>query len=971
MIKTVTPLNSTMGAKSTSVFLVVIMAISTVSADPPPGSPEVLNSVCDTNVTPGGICDDYDSNLDGSIGPDWSQIAVQLSMESASEIEIEIFVAMHEVSRTQLGLQEVDLEGDSGPEDGIPADHIRNFFDEETGDGRTVSDRMFDEVDRMVANVLGENFESIGQPVTNTVSIVPRTLSSNLQCTADSSIDSADEDEFRDNDPFWPPICVRSALSVTINASSIGMDETRGNLDRTLLGLLIMGASVDLEFDLLVEPGQSLEMSLIPPPYAEVTSARQGTSIVSQDIVDFRTQRFAVIDKNRIGENSLQPASPLTLDATIRHLPDETPTVDLSQTDEPGLSINLVVDAVDTSRARFGLDIALHHLDSSTLEAWSIDIEQDGVDVPWVTADGLRLLDEETDVGLNQVINGIPMDEISESLSQVLGNDIQLETPFFSQTNETGGLEFIHTPGSTCSETSPSRYCLVGPNSMGTTYPILISAYSNPAPIELSKTFERLLENSGMDVAQIDISAFTDEDLARMMSVLSVDLSHDVGWIAGSLPDILPDSDLQIRIDLPSWVRSTSGNPSNLILDVAEGDAIQQISVEGTRQFDWRHAICMNSTPCTDDSQDVICKSSQSTCVAATIDFIIESISIRELSSSAIVDFDLRFTIDLYRVDVDFGIEGVEISPMPSDLMRHVVSVGDRTEGGILNGTEFKRIDSPFPNDNHPIDLDISNEGLQDLADEMTNRIRLQMIELSKEEGPEIELGTLGSVTPIIDFSDAPLDLFVDRFESLQSPELSDQQPLQIGGSMSDAQVRISLNDDELGIRVAEQTAFGTFISTIRNSISPEISMDGIGPFSGAVNVVPLDEETELGTIRPVVIERIKLPKSIDVLVFESSMQRAFIERSGEHTTLVYLTPVFDCEDAEEQSPCETKNDTVELSIMISWSLVLTEAVPYLIGISVILGLLVWRRRVKRIMKRRKKADVLEKATMEWIESVA
>ena len=219
--------------------------------------------------------------------------------------------------------------------------------------------------------------------------------------------------------------------------------------------------------------------------------------------------------------------------------------------------------------------------------------------------------------------------------------------------------------------------------------------------------------------------------------------------------------------------------------------------------------------------------------------------------------------------------------------------------------------------------------------------------------------------------SDAPLDLFVDRFESLQSPELSDQQPLQIGGSMSDAQVRISLNDDELGIRVAEQTAFGTFISTIRNSISPEISMDGIGPFSGAVNVVPLDEETELGTIRPVVIERIKLPKSIDVLVFESSMQRAFIERSGEHTTLVYLTPVFDCEDAEEQSPCETKKDTVELSIMISWSLVLTEAVPYLIGISVILGLLVWRRRVKRIMKRRKKADALEKATMEWIESVA
>ena len=971
MIKTVTPLNSTVGVKLTSVFLVAIMAISTVSADPPPGSPEVQNSICDTNATPGGICDDYDSNLDATIGPDWSQIAVQLSMESASEIEIEIFVAMHELSRTQLGLQELDLEGDSDPGDGIPADHIRNFFDEETADGRIVSERVFDEVDRMVANVLGENFESIGQPVTNTVSLVPRTLSPNLQCTADSSIDSADEDELRDNDPFWPPVCVRSALSVTINASSIGMDETRGNLDRTLVGLLIMGASVDLEFDLLVEPGQSLEMSLIPPQYAEATSARQGTFIVNRDISDVRTQRFAVIDEDRVGESPLQPASPLTLDATIRHLPDETPTVDLSQTDESGLSINLVVDAVDTSRARFGLEIALHHLDASTLEAWSVDIEQDGVDVPWVTADGLRLLDEETDVGLNQVLNGIPMDEISTSLSEVLGNDIQLETPFFSQTNETGGLDFIHTPGSTCSETSPSRYCLAGPNSMGTTYPILISAYSNPAPIELSKTFARLLENSGMDIAQIDISAFTDEDLARMMSVLSVDLSHDVGWIAGSLPDILPDSDLQIRIDLPSWVRSTSGNPSNLILDVSNEDGIEQISVEGTRQFDWRHAICMNSTLCTDDSQDVICKSSQSTCVAATVDFSIESISIRELSSSAVVEFDLYFTLDIYRIDVDFGIEGVDISPMPSDLMRHVVSVGDRVEGGILNGTEFKRIEPPFSNQNQPLDLDISNEGLQELAEEMTTRIRLKMIALGEEEGSEIELGTLGSVTPIIDLSGAPLSLSVDRFESLESPEMSDKEPLRIGGSMSDAQVRISLNDDELGIRVAKQTAFETFISTIRNSMSPDISMDGIGPFSGAVNVVPLDEETEYGTIRPVVIERITLPSSMEVLRFESSMQRAFIERSGEHTTLVYLTPVFDCEDAEEEPPCETKKDTVELSIMISWSLVLREALPYLIGISVILGLLIWRRRVKRIMKRRKKADALEKATMEWIDSVA
>ena len=147
--------------------------------------------------------------------------------------------------------------------------------------------------------------------------------------------------------------------------------------------------------------------------------------------------------------------------------------------------------------------------------------------------------------------------------------------------------------------------------------------------------------------------------------------------------------------------------------------------------------------------------------------------------------------------------------------------------------------------------------------------------------------------------------------------------------------------------------------------------MDGIGPFSGAVSVIPLEEETELGIIRPVIIERITLPKSVDVLMFESSMDRAFIERSGGYTTLIYLTPVFECEDAEEQPPCDIRKDTVELSIMISWSLVLRESVPYLLGISVIFALLIWRRRVKRIMKRNKKADALERTTMEWIESMS
>ena len=60
------------------------------------------------------------------------------------------------------------------------------------------------------------------------------------------------------------------------------MDDTRGDLDRTLIGLLVMGAKVDLVFELVVEAGQSMEMSLIPPEYSESFTSRQGTSLATR-----------------------------------------------------------------------------------------------------------------------------------------------------------------------------------------------------------------------------------------------------------------------------------------------------------------------------------------------------------------------------------------------------------------------------------------------------------------------------------------------------------------------------------------------------------------------------------------------------------------------------------------------------------------------------------------------------------------
>lgn len=961
------PCLGNMGGKITSIMLITTLLIPIASAAPPPGSPEVENTICDTNSTPGGICDDYRSSLDPTIGDHWSQITVLLTMESASEITIEVFMSLHELSRIDLGLQQLELGGDSTDQDGIPADFIRNFFNEQTSSGETVSERMFSQVDDMVLNALGDNFQSIGIPVTNTVSTIPRITTDDLECSADSSVDSVDEEETRVNDPFWPPICVRSALAVTINSTSIGMDETRGNLDRTMLGLLIMGAEVNLNFDLMVDDGQTMEMALIPPDYSDVFDTQRGTTQEIHQSTEGQEQRIAVVSLDRTQAEPSPPVS-LTLDATIRHLPGDTQTVNLTETPKKGISANLIIDAEDTSRAGFGLEISVHYLDSQTLESWSVDLEQEGVKIPWITSDGLRLLDEETDIGLDSLLEGLPMEEISDTLSEILGIEVQLGTPFFSPTDESGGLQYTHTQGSLCAETSPNRYCLSGEGAMNSSIPVYISAYSSPSSIEISDIFQQLIEKSDFYAQNIDTSTFSDQDFARLLSVLRIDLSDNFDWMTRGLNEAIPNSELSVEMQLPNWIASESETPD--ILTLESDSENQNIAITGTRPFDWGHPICMETTQCTDESWDVICKSNQPTCISLTIDLDIEQISLRELSSSLTLDFDMHVTLDIYRVDVDLGIDGIETSPIPSDIIRHIITMGDKVEGGILNGSDLKRIDSPFPADNHPIDLDISNKGMRDLADEMTNRMRLQLLDYSNADHPEIELVGVGSVTPKMDLSMTPLSLEIEDSDPLDTPYLTDTNPIKVGVSVENAKFRITLVEDEVSIKISKKNTIDSLITYVKASVSPDFSSSGVGPFAFDFRVTPIDEKTDFGTIRPVLIEKITLPRGVILTEFESSLSRGYLEKSGDRETLVYLTPHYECEPNTDETPCQPITDIVTLSIMVEWSLIVRELIPYFLAMLTLIGILVWRRRRKKIIKRRLQARKLENKTMEWIESI-
>ena len=118
------------------------------------------------------------------------------------------------------------------------------------------------------------------------------------------------------------------------------------------------------------------------------------------------------------------------------------------------------------------------------------------------------------------MLQGIPIADISSAFSQALGAEIWFDTPQFLDADENGGLGFQHTPGVTCEESLQVRYCIEGENAMSGDWPVMLETSSQSTPMRVTSVVERILENTGGDIASIDLSKVTDEDLASLMSVL-------------------------------------------------------------------------------------------------------------------------------------------------------------------------------------------------------------------------------------------------------------------------------------------------------------------------------------------------------------------------------------------------------------------------------------------------------------------
>jgi len=941
------------GMRRAAVALVLLLLAQSVAAAPSPGDPEVANDICSTWQTADGICDDYDSTLDLTPSDSWVEGRVAMVMESASTIEMTIELAVRELPREDLGLLDLDLEGDSNPADGIPADYIRNYRDL-VRDGSSVEDAMLEEVEEIILAIVEENFPDSTIGPVQTTSEISFFSRADAQCTYDPNIDSIDEEDGRANDPFNPPICLRSTLELNINPANIGMNPETGDVDRMMEGLMMMGGEVQSNFSTIATAGQYLEYTMIPPDFASVS---QVTLPGERFRLGLQTWGSRIAVDNLAGSAQ---APPLTLDLATT-LDDGRGAPSHSA---PELRLELVVDARDRMNSRIDLVIAIHHLSAETIADWGLELETSTIDLDMVTADGIRMFDAELDSDVAALVRELPIDDLSGTFAEALGVELMFQPPSFAPANDEGGLMFQHRPGETCDENLAYRYCLDGlgwnNSGMSGAHPIVLQTTSMPSQMQVSSIVARLLQHAEGDISTLDLSILTDEDLAAMMSVLQMDLEFDVSYLQDLLPADFPSADISMIVHLPEWLDSTHSDPDSLVFMAPhEGGSTHSVGIAGSRPFDWQHAICLESgrgiagaaSECTDSSEDLICGSNQKTCVSLDVEVEIERLALRETRAAVEFEFSAEVTLELYRLGLKLDEENIEVSPIPSDLIRRLVAVGDRRDGGLLGGSEQK---ATIPLTSGDYDMEISNEGLQALAEKLIDEVEAGFDEIEQIGAQDIIIGSR-TYSSDLDIEAVPFTLDIEHQNMPLNMEASDSEPVKVSISIDSASLTIALIGDEVRVNLAPATIQANPLAGALADLGLVFSDYGISA-EGAIFhsiVPPIMEHTTWGTIRSSARLSITMPDSIRLTMFESDQGLGEIREQDGKQVLVYRTPV--CPTADSWSQCYREHDTIRWSAEVSYGLIIGEAIPYIFVLAVFLGLAV--SRWKRHRDRRKAAS--------------
>ena len=944
----------TRGMSRAAVTLVILLMMQTVAAAPPPGDAEVVNDICSTWNSENGICDDYDSNLDATFAEEWVEGHIRMVMETASSIEMSIEFGIHELPRDELGLLDIDLEGDSNPSDGIPADYIRNYRDL-VRDGSSVEDKMIDYVEQLIQEIVDENFPGATIGAIQPTSGITFFSREEAVCTMNPDIDSIDEELDRVNDPFYPPICLQSSLSLIIDPANIGMDPNTGDVDRLMEGLMVMGGEVISNFTTIASSGQYLEYVMIPPAFAIVSSVNSPAEIFQLDQSE-QTETGARVSIDNLAGSTWSAPTLVNLVATLDSgiSPPEWQS-------EAGPSLRLVVDVDlrDRMNSRIDMEIYVHHLSAEILAEWGLNLETDTISLDSVTSDGIRMFDSELDVDVDGMLNTIPIDTLSDTFSEALGVDVLFQTPTFAPVQDSGGLMFIHDPSTTCDENLAFRYCLGDSGAMASTYPIILQTNSMPSQMQASSIVSKLTQHANGDISSLDLSILTDEDLAALMSVLKLDLEVDLDFLQDILPEGFPSADILMTVQLPEWLDLADSESNNIVFH-SEGPSTQNFALGGSRPYDWKQAICLESgrggvggpTECSDDSEDLICGSTQETCVSMDVEMEIERLAVRETQAAVEFEFTADVTLEIYRLGVNLvDEENMEISPIPADIIRRIIAIGDRKPGGLLSGSEQQ---ATIPLSDGDYNFEVSNSGLIGLSNALMDEVEIAFGELEKIGSQDLILGS-DTLKSNLDIEPLPIKLEIPPMEMPLNMEISDTNPIEIGVRVSSSSLRIALShgvEDEVKISLAPATIESNPLASALSDLGLEFSDYGVSSESAIFYTVvpPIMEHTLWGLIKSSARLEITMPDSIRINYFESEKGLGSVDVIDGKQVLSYRTPV--CPEAENWPQCYREHDTISWSVEVSYMFILGEVVQYILVVLVFLGLAISRLKRRRDVRK-------------------
>ncbi|MBT3357899.1 MAG: hypothetical protein HN534_06145 [Euryarchaeota archaeon] len=932
-------------------LLVLLIISPTILAAPSPGQPEVMNDICSTWESTVGICDDYDSNLDASPLDEWVTSALRVRVESAESVSLSVQLAVHELSRIDLDLTDIDLGGDSTNLDGIPADYIRNYLDFER-DGQTVEQRMIDRIEDMMKEYIEENFEYAESSVVTTISEVDFHSQNNIECIYNSDADSIDEVNGMDNDPFNPPLCFEAVFELVLNPLKLGMQEgTNTDFDRMMQGLLVMGATMESTFTASAAAGHALELVIFPPEYATATHVIPPGEKYTR-VFNSVQQGYGLLFLDQIEAELGVGVRSEDLTLRLNHREIETQTVSINMNVEPALTLDLFIDARDSMSTNIGLELAIHYLDESVLDEWNTEFAGGSLNLPWVTSDGIRMFKTETNEDLSNLLDGLPLTDLSEEFSNMLGTEVSFISPQFADADLNSGLDFRHQPSQTCDEQLEVQYCLDGDNAMSGKYPVIIESNSQPTQMRISQIIENMMASNMGAISTLDFSIITDEDLAAIMSVVEIEFASNPEWLQQMLPANFPATDISLTLMLPDWLKSTNGEPDKLILSAPmSGSQTENLQFEGTRQFDWRHPICIQSIPCENSSPDLICSSTQATCITSRVEIDIENIRLKETSGAIEIDFSAEIVLAIHRINFDLSQDGLATSPLPADLIRRAIVLGDRKEGGLLSGSELS-----VPLDigtGEIIDLEISNAGMASLAETISQR-SAALFDDNKITNFPMDFG-FAEYSMDVDMVSTPFVADVEEFELPISIEPSDYIAFEVGARIDNARATITSEQDNMYLNIGSASLFSIFEETFGWPFGEPITNDfGIG-FENAKmkqKIMPIMEHTQLGTIRSSALIIIHMPEDIRFISFESKTGFASLSEEDGRQVLTYLSPI--CPDAATWTICKKNADTITYNVEYGWTIIFTELAPYLVLLSV--GLAMMMSRIIRKRKERKSA---------------